>query len=321
MSDHSKIEWTDATWNPVTGCTKVSAGCDHCYIERTPPFRIGGRRFDKPGVGGSTGVLLHEDRLGQPLSWRKPRRVFVNSLADLFHEAVPDEYILRVFAVMALARRHTFQVLTKRPARMRALLSKMHPLAITAEVHREKWVHGVDAGPIVWPLPNVWLGVSTENQQWADARIPILIDTPAAVRWISAEPLLGPIDLHGPVDPRISGRPKLTYWLSGRPGWGETKPIPGSTMRGRSIEVGPRLDWVVVGGESGRGARPMHPDWARAVRDQCVRAGAPLDDMGHREVIERMGKKAAGRVLDGRTWDEYPDTVHAATAAGKDTTS
>ena len=305
MSDRTHIEWTDATWSPVTGCTKVSAGCEHCYIERTPPFRMNGRKFDQPGIGGTTGVQLHPDRLWKPVTWRKPRKVFVCSMADLFHDDVPDEYIAKVFAVMARTPQHTFQVLTKRHARMRSLLSSQnfenealfelrYPLSMTSR-----------SEPLPsWPLPNVWLGVSAEDQQWADIRIPALLETPAAVRWVSAEPLLGPINF----------RP--WFWSADRD------------------EVLPGLDWLVAGGESGPGARPMHPEWARDLRDQCEEAGVPflfkqwgeygyLDDLpadtwmsvdvkwnpvwAHfPDGMVRVGKRAAGRVLDGQTHDEYP---------------
>lgn len=234
MSDHSNIEWTDATWNPVTGCTKVSPGCDHCYAETFAERWRGtkGHHFEN-----GFDVQLRPERLDQPLKWRKPRRIFVNSMSDLFHDQVSDDYIARVFAVMAQASQHTFQILTKRHARMRSLLRKWAPITGTPP-----WVH---TGP--WPLPNVWLGVSVENQQWADIRIPALLDTPAAVRWISAEPLLGPVVLHD-------------HWIGADPY--------------RHDE--PRLDWVVTGGESGPGARPMHPDWARSLRDQCEAADVPF---------------------------------------------
>ncbi|MGY1945308.1 DUF5131 family protein [Nocardia asiatica] len=293
----TKIEWTEETWNPVSGCTRVSAGCLNCYIERTPPMRVAHRRFDGPGIGAMLPVQLHSSRLDQPLRWGKPRRVFVNSMSDLFHDDVPDNFIGSVFDTMALASRHTFQVLTKRPARARALLTKWQEqaadqphAAASFRRHDMLW-----SEPPVWPLPNVWLGVSAENQETADLRIPKLLDTPAAVRFISAEPLLGPIDLNdAPVD------------------------------------------WVIVGGESGPGARPMHPGWARSLRDQCEQLGiafffkqwgehVTVDQMTesaymawdaqhgcvqyHPSVQWRVGKKAAGRLLDGRTWDEFPEVV------------
>lgn len=324
MSDTSTIEWTEATWNVVTGCTRVSEGCDHCYIERTVPFRVAGRRFDQPGVGGTTGVVLHPERQDKPLHWRRPRRIFVNSLADLFHDDVPDGFIARVWEIMAQCPQHTFQILTKRHARMRSLL------------RGDDFLDMCDLGGAKWPLPNVHLGVSVENQKWADIRIPALLDTPAAVHWISAEPLLGPIKLD-----------LIHYFDPGRcgccPAWGSHEPSCG-------VEPGAHwgLNWVVAGGESGPGARPMHPDWARSLRDQCVDAGvrfhfkqwgewAPTGGHGIGPVreksffvrptaayphtcdccppdrvgieIARVGKHAAGRVLDGRTWDEYPAEV------------
>lgn len=314
MADHSKIEWTQATWNATTGCTRVSAGCDHCYIDRTPPFRMAHRRFSGPEVGATTGVMLHPDRLTLPLRWRKPRRIFVNSLSDLFHADISATYIARVFAVMALAPQHTFQLLTKRPARMRSLLSYVGFESMVRDIARSMKYDGGTSNPRMddqnyrsWPLPNVHLGVSVEDQQWADVRIPALLDTPAAVRWISAEPLLGPIDLR--------------YWVTcGRCG------------RQHIFGTCASLDWVVAGGESGKGARPMHPAWARDIRDQCAAAGVPFhfkqwgewitEDQSPQDItlpatsyrllgddgpsFYKVGKKAAGRELDGRTHDDYP---------------
>ena len=352
MSDHTKIEWTDATWNVIIGCDKVSPGCDHCYAIRTahrmqanPDPKVSepyaGTEIDGEWTGR---VNVVDSRLGMPLRWRKPRRIFVNAQSDLFHDAVPDGYIARVFAVMALAPQHTFQILTKRHGRMRSLLS-------SPDFHHavdEAWM--VAPGPEgygdmgypseYWPLPNVWLGVSTEDQKWADIRIPALLDTPAAVRFISAEPLLGPIDLHGQLDDSGQHRPMPSYWLTGQPGF---------NVADGHLEIGPSLDWVIVGGESGPGARPMHPDWARNLRDQCTQAGvafhfkqwgewvpesmnlhgaqakaaflnvngvtrplidgkpaAPPMSRGDAMTVRRVGKKAAGRLLNGRTWDEYP---------------
>jgi len=314
---NTKIEWTDATWSPVTGCTKVSPGCDHCYAEtlaerfRGTPGHYYERGFD---------VQLRPEKLDQPLRWRRPRRIFVNSMSDLFHEKVPDEYIARVWATMAWAapHGHTFQVLTKRHGRMRSLLSGDYFRRLfdvewcnVSEWWGRAWDDRVDLPHLNdGPLPNVWLGVSAENQQWAEIRGHALRQTPAAVRFFSCEPLLGPVDL-------INGL--ADSWLTG-------------------------VDWVIVGGESGRGARPMHPDWARSLRDQCQAAGVPFlfkqwgewapsyqlrseraipPDPRVREerVVEvgtggsgvirlhRVGKKAAGRELDGRTWDEFPQVV------------
>ena len=289
MGDRSTIEWTDATWNPVTGCTHVSEGCRYCYAERVLPRT--GQSFDK--------VVCHPDRLEAPLHWRKPRRIFVNSLSDLFHEDVPDEFIRTVFKVMGEARQHTFQVLTKRPERMRAYTQSL------LDENDFPTLSGSTEEPFPWS--NVWLGISCEDQKTADERIPLLLQTPAAVRFISAEPLLGPIDLS-----RIGGKSAMAY---------------------RMIGVEPRrLDWVIVGGESGPHARPMHPDWARSLRDQCFAVDVPFffkqwgewapDEMldsergttaRSRQVdgiwMTRFGKKAAGRILDGRTWDELPKGV------------
>ncbi|GAA2440187.1 DUF5131 family protein [Mycolicibacterium llatzerense] len=291
MSGQTGIEWTDATWNPVTGCTEVSPGCDHCYAKTFAERWRGteGHYFER-----GFDVQLRPDKLTLPLTWRKPKRIFVNSMSDLFHDQVPDDFIAQVFAVMTVAHRHTFQVLTKRHGRMRSLLNSgafqtaaaEHMLSMTDPDEVK------DAGD-PFPLPNVWLGVSTENQQWADIRIPALLDTPAAVRFISAEPLLGPIYLP-------------FKWTTGQP----------------------RIDWVIAGGESGRGARPIHPDWPRVLRDICTSAGMPFlfkqwgefrpapsyvprpSPAWQRDFekwgMSRVGKKAAGRELDGRTWDEYP---------------
>jgi protein gp37 len=365
MSDQTHIEWTDTTWNILSGCTRVSAGCDHCYIERTPPFRMAHRKFDGTGPGSTTGVQLHPARLDQPLHWRKPRKVFVNSLADLFHDEVTDEYIAKVFAVMALARRHTFQVLTKRPARMRSLLSReSFPELVTT------WAWRLGAGraralprggsnyspsAVAWPLPNVWLGVSVESQQWADIRIPALLDTPAAVRFLSCEPLLGPVKLAPEwLVPKAN---LCSYSGTTAKDHAMLAEILRAATRKFAAEHGEQplafVDWVICGGESGPGARPMHPDWARSLRDQCVSAGVPFlfkqwgawspnacnalvskhrwqyesmrfrptgecytaADVGNPETgysapgmesLLRVGKKSAGRELDGRTWDEYP---------------
>lgn len=303
MGDKTGIEWTDATWNPVTGCDKVSPGCDHCYAET---FAERWRGTEGHYFENGFDVQLRPDKLALPLRWTKPRKVFVNSMSDLFHDKVPDEYIARVFSVMASAEQHTFQLLTKRHGRMRSLM--------TSEAFREL-VFKCQAlelpGDVMgdyWPLPNVWLGVSAEDQKRADLRIPALLDTPAAVRFVSAEPLLGPIDLH--TDPIKDGAP---FW-------------------------GSQLDWVIVGGESGPGARPMHPDWVRSLRDQCVGAGVPFlfkqwgeyvphfplegrnpdvwiegpsdfPDMTSKTGMWRVGKKRAGRELDGRTWDQYPEAL------------
>jgi len=288
MADRSQIEWTDATWNPVTGCTQVSPGCDHCYAERIT------ERFH--GKGSFAQVRLHPERLTLPLRWRKPRMIFVTSVSDLFHRDVPGEYIAQVFAVMALASRHTFQVLTKRHGRMRSLLNDgQWRMRVAVEMERIE-PYSPEHWPLTepfLPLPNAWIGVSAEDQRRFDLRVPALAATPAAVRFVSAEPLLGPVD--------------LTAWASG-------------------------LDWVIAGGESGPGARPMHPDWARFLRDQCQRAGVAFFFKQWGEFVPtapgcgcpdrwrdaawqagsefwpvwRVGKHRAGRLLDGRAWDQLP---------------
>lgn len=324
MGDKTAIEWTrgddgsrGATWNPVTGCTKVSLGCDRCYIERTPPFRIGRRKFDGDGPGATTGVLLHPERLGQPIAWQRPRRIFVNSLSDLFHDAVPDEYIARIWAVMALAPRHTFQILTKRHDRMRSLLSSPSFWSLVADQGRlhhagdaTGWLQ-VGAFLLGKPLPNVWLGVTVENQKYADLRIDRLLRTPAAVRFLSCEPLLGPVSLH-------------RYMPDA---WGEG--CLHNPRDRRTSTTLPTVDWVIAGGESGPDARPMHISWARSLRDQCVASHVAFHfkqwgewaphlqpgDAGGQDyrfpdgtLMNRVGKKAAGRLLDGRTWDQTPVT-------------
>lgn len=511
MADTS-IEWTDKVWNPTTGCDRVSPGCDHCYA-LTMAARLkgmGSAKYQNDGDPRTSGpgflAVEHESDLDAPLRWAKPRKVFVNSMSDLFHDRISDEFIARVFGVMSMAQRHTFQVLTKRHARMRSLLNSAAFLALVAaevsagdgEVYRRKL-----AG---WPLPNVWLGVSVENQQWADIRIPALLGTPAAVRWLSCEPLLSSVDLsrwisgrergdrvgvdnaaslvsgrdgpdlevaggdarcccggqgggvhsaaggHRPVgggrlptragdyvggacdcsctSDRVDGRQPANDPASAggqpqerdqarqpsrEPGVGDsfrergarspragalpvdqgreahagagaggaTDSVSGPHVAGRpggapgcqcqhveedrdpsdvGVARGPAgISWVVVGGESGAGARPMHPDWARSLRNQCQAAGVPymfkqhgawapigplygqsedvedvhmdalyLEVNQRREVVQlepsgvivdprehqpglgtwlmaRVGKKAAGRELDGRTWDQFPE--------------
>lgn len=306
---------------------------------------MGSAKYQNDGDPRTSGpgfaATAHEDALLEPLSWRKPRTVFVNSMSDLFHDKIPDEFIARVFAVMALTPRHTYQVLTKRHGRMRSLLnskafvdlwsSRLLDIAVNQAPRGMEW-----DGTWSYPLRNAWLGVSVESQRWANSRIPALLDTPAAVRFLSCEPLLGPVDLLGDVE-----QPGPAVVCTG---------CSISTDYGTGVEydvdrqVG--VDWVIVGGESGPGARPMHPDWSRSLRDQCTAAGvafhfkqfgawAPVEpdagqdrresdriirrdgytwqlaephgaEDGTEVTVRRVGKHAAGRVLDGRTWDEYP---------------
>ncbi len=246
MADRSAIEWTEATWNPVTGCTKVSPGCAKCYAQRIAERFRGTRAFPN-----GFDVTLRHDRLDIPLRWKRPRKIFVNSMSDLFHERVPLDFIQAVFSTMRQAHWHQFQVLTKRSARLRELAAELD-----------------------WP-DNVWMGVSVENQRWT-SRIDDLCQVPAAVRFLSVEPLLGPL----------------------------------------SLDLG-GIDWVIVGGESGPGARPMRADWARSVREQCEAAGVPFffKQWGaHSEHGVRRSKKANGRLLDGGTWDGLPSTLAGAEA-------
>ena len=352
MGDKTKIEWSDATWNPVTGCDRCSPGCDHCYALGVAARlkAMGQANYQKDGdprtSGPGFGVTCHPHMLDIPLRWKKPRRIFVNSMSDLFHPDVPGDFIAQVFAVMACAPQHTFQVLTKRPQRMQQMLSDdgddngdrlpfvaMVELAIMEMLDQgivepdDEWPQFFPvpcSGPdelLPWPLGNVWCGVSIENDtyRW---RADHLRSTPAAVRFISAEPLLGP--------------------------------LPSLDLTG--------IDWLIVGGESGPNARPMHPDWVRNLRDRCngffpcpgsadgehrsSTCGCPCDDTAfffkqwgawrpieddlngtvgrwvgpngntystpgtladQRELMSRFGKNVAGRELDGRTWDEMPE--------------
>lgn len=299
MADHTAIEWTDASWNPVTGCTKVSPGCDHCYAETIA------RRFaDTPAYPHGFASTLRPERLDLPLRWTRPRRIFVNSMSDLFHDAVPDGYIARVWATMAAARQHTFQVLTKRHARLRSLLSSPSFTDLMAAAWFDLPRNRRPGNAIEWPLPNVWVGISAENQQWADIRIPALLDTPAAVRWISAEPLIGRIDLHSiPSGLRMDGGPRRDSALVAPcplcSGWGGGECPDGPHF----VKLPGGIDWVVVGGESGRGARPMHQDWARDIRDQCAAAGVPFL-MKQAGVVLAREWGAKGKGGDPAEWPE-----------------
>ncbi len=371
MSQTTSIEWTDVTWNPVRGCSRVSEGCRHCYAETMAA------RFSGPGLWGHgyaersengprwTGkVDLVPEKLAEPLSWRSPRRCFVNSTSDLFHESLPFEHIAAVFGVMAACPHITFQILTKRPERASEFFRWLEEMAerlaswkrahlLSAAVIRqgipgEKRLHASTLESRGWPLPNVWLGTSVEDQTTADRRIPYLLSCSAAVHFVSYEPALRPVDLRAVVMPD-----------------GDSLGL-GLFSHGE----GEGVDWIICGGESGLGARPMHPDWARSARDQCTAAGVPFffkqwGEYGSRSVtltgepvmprmfpdyltwshkgdtwinggvcvdtkgrvlkigrdmmlardegtfpvavMHRMGKAAAGRLLDGRTHDEFPE--------------
>ncbi len=277
MSENSSISWTDATWGPSYGCSRVSSGCVNCYAEQvvaTLPRKFkeknpkafefySGLTRDTPTGPRWTGIIkLHEDHLLQPLRWQKPRRIFVNSLSDVFHENISTHDILLVFATMALAKHHTFQLLTKRPERMKNILSSFSKWEEFSDSLRSavskssvfclnpnynQWYDTLQHN-IAWPLPNVWIGVSVEDQKAADERIPLLMDTPASIRFLSCEPLIAPVDL----------TPFFAFIdRNGEP----------SGLRRK------HPDWVIVGGESGPNFRPMHMEWARSLRDQCKEAG------------------------------------------------
>lgn len=328
MGDQTGIEWTDATWNPTTGCDRTSPGCDHCYA-LTMAGRLklmGSAHYQNDGDPQTSGpgfkVTTHGDALDIPLRWKKPRRIFVNSMSDLFHTDVPDDFIAAVVQVMTITPRHTYQVLTKRPQRAAKLLQRISwdcngDSSLGRFTAEEVGLEGNEYYDFGRNLPNVWWGTSIESDRYT-FRANHLRDTPAAVRFLSCEPLLGPLPSLDLTD----------------------------------------IDWVIVGGESGSGARPMHPDWARDIRDRCVDAGVPFlfkqwgawglepggtssafahvlandgtlyepsdlawpdgprrveaiqhrHDKGHLTCVYRVGKHHAGRSLDGRTWDEYPCT-------------
>ncbi len=319
MAD-TAIEWTDKTWNPITGCSKVSQGCKNCYAERE--WKRLSANPKQPDYFGRkfTDVKFHPHRLVVPFQWKKPARVFVNSMSDMFHESLSWKSIGYVFAAMMLNPHHIFQILTKRPERMLQFLllpGIADRVTVQAQEICETFAVSLPTQTIgQWPLPNVWKGVSVEDPETAAHRIPYLLETPAAVRWISAEPLLGPIDLAhlGRCDEVLSHWDVLrgAYFCDGRNEPAQTN----------------RLDWVVIGGESGPKARPMQAEWAQSMRDQCQAAGVkyffkqwgeflPPDQDGamlpagqhlnSSNELVRIGKKAAGRLLDGVEWSEYPE--------------
>ena len=342
----SKIEWTDETWNPVVGCSKISAACKNCYAEK-----IAARMAFNPkapeeymdvvlpsgkGWGWNGKTALVESVLLKPMSWRKPRRVFVGSMTDLFHHDTPVEWLDKIFAVMALTPHITYQLLTKRADFMSAYLKALYNPGYDLTPARKALELGTADGLEIvaalkaGPLPNVQVGVTVENQEMTDQRIPYLLDAPAAVRFVSIEPMLGQVDLEnfittsaihqddiglhnrrGPVAV-VNGVPGRCPWMDG-------------------------LDWVICGGETGTAARPMHPEWVRDLRNQCTAAGTPFFFKQWGEWKEthalkcnepgikgrkwhnfdpdtsvcRIGKKAAGRELDGRTWEETPEAANA----------
>lgn len=359
MADRTGIVWTDRTWNPAVGCRHVSPGCDHCYAARLASTRLRAqpayRGLAKDGQWTGLVRMLPE-RLRDPLSWRRPHLVFVDSMGDLFHAGVTTDYLARIWAVMALTSRHTYQILTKNHGRMRSVLSNPDfPLQVCQALGNLDADLNIqtraDVDNIPWPLPNVGIGVSAEDQERAELRIPALQATPAACRFLSLEPLIEQVRLC--TCDGAAYQVRQCHFLTSR-----TCPLHGDE----------RVDWVIVGGESGRDSRPMHPEWARRLRDECVAAGVPFlfKQWGHHLVVPvendpdyaegrafthplrggrqaavisygrgygiprgrralktgdrtgygfmltdnllalSVGTAAAGRVLDGRKWDQYP---------------
>lgn len=281
----TKIEWTDKTWNPIIGCSKTSEACEHCYAERmaarlannpaTPWYKT---VVTEDGKWNGTGALVSH-LLDKPRSWRKPCRVFVGSMTDMFHESMPDEWLDKVFDVIADTPHITYQILTKRPERMK------------------KYMEGCERGAAdiggVFPWPNVWLGVTVENQAQADSRIPVLLETPAAIRYVSVEPLLGPISLdYIECTPFLDGEGADYYTaLRGYSHW-----------RGGDFGInGPALDWVICGGETGHGARQMHEDWACDLLMQCESAGVPF-------FFKKWGNSGREKI-GGQIVREFPTNV------------
>lgn len=299
----SKIEWTERTWNPIVGCSVVSPGCTNCYAMRMAGrlAAMGQERYaglTKPTKAGAvwTGAMRAVPAaLTLPLRRGTPTTWFVNSMSDLFHEGVPDAEIDRVFAVMALCPQHTFQVLTKRSARMRAYLGHggtCIPIGIRQQAEA---LFGRDPGPLPITLPNVFLGVSAEDQRRADERVPDLLATPAAVRFVSAEPLLGPIDF-------------TAMDADHDRGFGEIDALRGIAYAGPAVKGIPRLDWVIVGKESGHGARWIDDGPVRAIRDQCVPAGVAF----FYKQDARNGRKVPTPELDGVRWTQVPEACRVA---------
>lgn len=268
----TKIEWATHTWNPVTGCTPISEGCEHCYAARMAK-RLAGRcgyPKDDPFRPGT----FHADKLNDPLKIKTPSMIFVCSMGDLFHESVDVDVIFKIFEVIDKASHHTYLLLTKRPETMRSFFE------ITGEWDQSLW-------------PNLWLGVTAENQARADERIPILLSIPAAVRFVSVEPMLGPVDLNraGAIWADMNGSIRPEYQQPCR-----------------------TIDWVICGGETGPGARPMHPDWARSLRDQCKSASVPfffksMGDWWRNTHGYARCDKIQSRYLDGVEYGEYPEGV------------
>ena len=328
----TKIEWCTnpdgtkgETWNPITGCTQISEGCQNCYAKRMANRLKGRCGYD---ADNPFNVTLHPERLDEPLRWKKPRRIFVCSMGDLFHPEVRSDFIEVMFGIMSFLPQHTFLVLTKRPWQAEAFFRNRTLAQCRQQIY---WYFDDGVGPTeeevesscgAWPLPNVWIGVTCETQARADERIPILLQIPAAVRYVSVEPMLGPIKLEH-YFPEYDYRPTYEYFRIAY-GLDSNKPV--------IVRSG--LDWVICGGETGPGARPMHPDWVRSLRDQCQAVGIPfffkswgdwcfvkqmsrdtyamvdkannLAGHGDYEKPWKVGKKRAGCLLDGQEYSKYP---------------
>ena len=309
MGEKSKIEWTDATWNPTRGCSLVSEGCRNCYAMRVA-HRFNGVGQPYEGLTNENGkwngnIRLVPEKLDEPLRWKRARMVFVDSMSDLFHDDVPFEFIDRVFAVMNMTRFqlplpadpyqakrwHTYQLLTKRPKRMAEYLDSRsprhyrngeHPLFKHRDLARGKGSALMNSSAVLsWPLPNVWLGVSVEDQATADERIPHLLKCPAAVRFLSAEPLLGAIDLR-----------QVSQLQSGH-------------------KLGHYIDWVIVGGESGHGARPCDALWVHSIVEQCRAASVPcfVKQLGSNSVLADASNRQPWKDKKGGDAEEWPEKL------------
>ncbi len=305
MGNKTGISWTDATWNPVTGCTRVSEGCRNCYAESLAATRLkesprySGLAAVTPSGPRWTGKInLHPELLHQPISWRKPRRIFVNSMSDLFHPDVRDSFVDEIVATMAVTPWHTYQILTKRAGWMRSYFSN-----IPSDPYNTRYQYIFDAANVQlgkqmrWPLPNVWLGVSAEDQAAAEDRIPELLETPAAIRFVSCEPMLDAIDL---TNLCVDGCHRI------------------NALEGRFSDE-PTLDWVIAGGESGTNARPFYMEWAGSIRDQCKAAGVaffmkqlganPYDDARPATTDEHPYAKLYCKSRNGSDPAEWPEDM------------
>ena len=265
----TKIDWAEKTWNPVTGCTKISPGCQNCCAERMSKRLRGRCGYD---AENPFKVTLHPDRLEEPMRWRRPSTIFVCSMGELFHPEVPFAYIERVFNIMLHAPQHTFLVLTKRPRTAKMFLDP--------NLRSDVFKH--------WPLPNVWLGVTAENQEMADKRIPILLQIPAAVRFVSVEPMLGPVDLFS--NDYLGGCINCEVCLDNP-----------ETFINRAQDR--KIDWVICGSESGPNRRPANIEWIRSLKNQCLAVGVPFF-LKQMEVGGRLIKMPK---LDGQVWNQMPE--------------